>query len=856
MKCRKLYLTLCWLVGCFASFAQFDQLKKDIALTDSLNDVLPREKIFIHYDRQYYLINDTLWLKGYTLSARDLSAADSSRIAYIELIDAEGKSIRKISTHALYGLFYASITLNETDFKQGTYLMRAWTNHMRNYGDSLFFQSKFNIVNPGSKDWEAVTALQAGNIDNNEIKTRLQPSGGATQMDLQFLPEGGNFIVGKRQCLGFKALDVFGKGIDLSGRIENSKKQLITPFNTERNGMGMCWLTPEPNEKYVAILDNGRTYELPTARVSGTLLQVNNNYHADSMEVIVDASPDLYDKDYFFRASAKGISCAYGSVRLRHQPYRRVIAKNAFPSGICRYTLYDNKNLPVNERVVFVWHNDTLQLSVSTHKPVYENRDSVDVLLTTKNEKNEPIQAALSAAVIDTGRVPYKKYVENIISYMMLSSDLRGNIEEPAYYIDEPYSNATEALMLTQGWVQYNRFFTKPAYAYETEFAVTGKVLNILNKPVVNSAMSLFAKDGRYNSFFMEANTDKSGRFVFNNFPPITTDSMSLLIKGLNRKGKSFGIGVEVDLPGFPVYKFKPARVAIPSIVHDTVAMSYIKQENNLHKKEFGKEYLQEVIVTARARVKGSKNLNEDGGSDLVINEKILAQMPKESLLDVLRKELKGFHKGTFPRTMYQTYKVNGDIAVFVIDGYNISQYYEPFNHTISAYVDYLNTYLNYISAEDIAGIEFMSSSKYTSAYETEWSTPHYNATGGKGTFLSSVLLKYVFIEVTTYSGNGAFYKKVPGIYLYKPLAPVVARSFYAPRYNTTDTSSTPDYRATVYWKPDILTDKNGEARFSFYTSDSKSGYLVIVQGADLTGKVGFALLPLYIRREDKTANK
>ncbi len=125
MKRRRLYLTISILVFSISSLAQFDRLKKDIAITDSLNTDFPREKMFIHYDRAWYLINDTIWMKGYILSAKDLTASDSSRIAYIEIIDAAGKSVKRTSTYALSGIFFANITLNQSDFSQGTYLVRA-----------------------------------------------------------------------------------------------------------------------------------------------------------------------------------------------------------------------------------------------------------------------------------------------------------------------------------------------------------------------------------------------------------------------------------------------------------------------------------------------------------------------------------------------------------------------------------------------------------------------------------------------------------------------------------------------------------------------------------------------------------
>ncbi|MBL0358042.1 MAG: hypothetical protein IPP72_14740 [Chitinophagaceae bacterium] len=63
--------------------------------------------------------------------------------------------MKRVVTYCADGIFYSNIKLNESDFKQGTYLLRAYTNYLRNFGDSLFFESRFTIINPGNKEWNS-----------------------------------------------------------------------------------------------------------------------------------------------------------------------------------------------------------------------------------------------------------------------------------------------------------------------------------------------------------------------------------------------------------------------------------------------------------------------------------------------------------------------------------------------------------------------------------------------------------------------------------------------------------------------------------------------------------------------------
>ena len=63
---------------------------------------------------------------------------------------------------------------------------------------------------------------------------------------------------------------------------------------------------------------------------------------------------------------------------------------------------------------------------------------------------------------------------------------------------------------------------------------------------------------------------------------------------------------------------------------------------------------------------------------------------------------------------------------------------------------------------------------------------------------------------------------------------------FYSPRYDTLEVkqSSIPDYRTTVFWKPDIVVPESGEASFEFYAADSPTTYSVVLEGLTTDGKI------------------
>lgn len=870
--------------------AQFDDLQQKLERYDSIAVLDGREKIFIHYDRPQYNLNDTLWLKGYITAGSLNMVNDSSRIAYIEFIDASGELIKRLNAVCDIGLFYSNITLSDQLFSQGLYTIRAYTKRMRNFGDSLFFTSTFKIIDPRAALWKAslnelsfsgnrlfVSAgLKQGSqvpaanskvqvalmfknkalfrrrmvtdadgniyidtllndpryqkdlrleITGKNMQLRIPVPTASERTDLQFLPEGGSFIAGFKQRLGFKAIDVYGNGTDVSGIIKDSRGNIVCPFAAVHKGMGIVWITPQAGETYTAHLENGAIYALPPVQNEGQALQVSYFREIDSIIIKVNVSPRETSNSYFITGGTNGSLYVKGKLQNKKQ-YELKIPADAFPGGIARFTLYNASGMPVNERAVFVWHNDELKMNLTANKDIYVNKDSVMLALSVKKHTGEKTAGSFSIAVIDTSQVGIKPDAENIISYMALSADLKGKVEDPYYYIKNAGSEATDALLLTQGWIRYEISDTSRKYGYEKNFQVSGKVTNILNKPSPNTKVILFGRTGKAGVFFMDTVTNKDGTFTFKQFPLFYTDSVSTLIKAVNKREKSFGIGVDVfgqDYPPVP----EPVLVYDPnSIVFDTLLKKSIDRKALImdQLKRDGR-YLEEVVVTVKARIPGSKNLNEDGGADQTITQAVLEKTPKTDLLTILGRQIPGF-----PVVRGMPFAIGRSPIWIIIDGMDLN-FFEM--NPIDV--------LQYYSAEDVKGIEIMKSIKYGLPYQSKFLPDKVN-------FMDPP----IFIEITTHGGVGPFLKKIPGMYLLKPNAPFVGRRFYSPRYSSPgDETAFPDLRQTVYWNSDVLTNQDGEARVSFYTSETKGGgYLIIVQGSDLKGSFGTLMMPLKLKQD------
>ncbi|SDC72630.1 Plug domain-containing protein, partial [Niabella drilacis] len=853
---------------------------------------------------------DTMWMKGYILAANNNTITDSTGIAYIELINNAGEVVKRTAAPCYWGRFQSSIPLTADNFPQGSYTLRAYTSWMRNFGDSLLYESRFTIINPRADEWNArirevkftgsritltaglttntlapvarkkisvkiraknrnllrlqtqtdgegnlyIDTMLKNNPDNKDLVIEIADkedlkiqvpvkAAGQSAIDLQFLPEGGSFIAGKEQRLGFKALNVYGKGMEAKGVIRDAQGQEVAKFATIHRGMGVVAFTPKNGSHYTAFPENGKPVPLPDPQPSGTLLQVQAAPASDSIRVMIDGTPDLYGRKYYFAATAAGISFARGSVTLSSKPIRLHIAKEMIPSGIARLTLYDSLMRPVNERAIFIWHKDPLQLSLVSDKEIYRKKDSVSLLLTAQTAGKQHLSGSFSIAVIDTSQVNINQQSENILSYMLLSSDLKGTIEDPYYYFQSPLPQAVDALMLTQGWVRYEWQPANFTFDREKEFMITGKATNIFNKPFARTKVTVFGKEGKNGVFLMDTTTNDKGVFTLEHFPYFTNDSISMVIEAFNKKGRAFNIGIELNEPTFPSYTNISTAIAQQNILLDTATAHFVNKQMDIRKliRKNG-DFLDEVVVKTTAAIAGSKNLNKNGGADQVVSEATLDKTPKQTLLDVLYKQVKGFRLSSPPRSTQLLYMINTNIVRFIIDGVDLHFFYnqEGGGGSMNDYQLFVDSYLKYFSAEDIRAIEIMNTSKYNSNYRSMYLTMEEQMNSGPAT------RDFSFVEITTRSGSGPFLKKTPGIYLYKPVAPVLAKQFYSPRYTTPDEKTVvPDLRTTVYWNPEVITDHNGKARVSFYTSESAGNYMIIVQGTNLAGGLGVLYQPL-----------
>ena len=893
----------------FVANSVFSQTDKKTEITALLNTKIPSsQKVYIQMDKPNYTVGDTLWFKSYVLNTNYLNNLLASEILYVEVLDENLNLIKRQLVPQYYGMGLGSIVLSDKNYSAGNYVLRAYTNWMRNFDANYFLERSFAITIPTSNEWlinskmsvqeqgterfvnanlqltdaignkVALKDLEVSLLDGKKVSKKIvmktDVTGGLNfkfplaknlfiqlktvssdnnaynvklpiilkqekNIDIQFLPESGDLINGLTSKVGFKAIGEDGLGVKVSGTIYNNLQQPITKFSAVHLGMGSFYLTPKIGETYTASIKQAdgsqQSYPLPVAKKSGILFSVTNKHLTDSLQITISATADKKGSSYYFIGQSRGIGCYGGLVKVTDSIMPILINKNLFPSGIIKFTLLDEQKLAVCERLVFNTKHDFFDVIIKTDKIEYDKRDSVGLTIAVSDEKGNPVQGGFSLAVTDDGQVNLDTIKnENLLSRILLISELNGYIEEPGYYFPKKMTaeiwDNLDHLLLTQGWISYN-WVTKysktanPIFKHEPFYGINGKVSNVLNKPLSGAKIVLLSKKP---SLLLETVTNANGIFTFNNLKP--ADSAVYFIQARNKNNKSFNVGIKMDEflpPKFNAIKYatKPWFLNVDTATRDILKnrVENFEAQNKLSGKQ-----LKEVVIKGKRIIKDSYNLN-DGESDLTLSEADMNKAGKKTLGEILFQNISGF----MIDERKQAYFIRGDQLVhLVIDGVDVN-FARPREISLK---DYIRNYLDFITAEDIKGIEVMRSPGMIKNYAHQFLHP------------LADFNEHAFIEITTFSGNGAFMNKTPGTYLFKPLNIVYAHKFYSPKYSVKSNITGIDSRSTVYWNPNVVTDKNGIAKVAFYTTDKKGPYTLLFEGSNMNGIIGSAKSKIIVK--------
>jgi hypothetical protein len=439
---------------------------------DSIIDPLQKdqllfEKVFIHTNKPSYFNDDVIWFKAY-VGENSNKPSLKTTLLYVNLLDVNGDLIFSNNVLIHKGVGQGQFELNGIAKTDIVYL-QAYTNYMRNFGEDNYFLQKIKIVN---------------NSSNQKVTFK-------NLYDIQVFPEGGYLLEGAENIIGIKSL-INGRGVEFSGKIIDSKNNIIASFKNEHLGMtksNFFYKTDEEYQMVVKLNDTIVKKKIPKAREKGLIVRLDNSYTEylsldikTNNETLKESQKENYKLLFHQRNQIVDfLEISY----LDSLNFHLEIDKSTFFNGVNTLTVF-NKNQPMSERKFYI-EKSVDESFVQIKKEGVKN-DSMEYKIQVLDNLKNPLNTNLSLSVLSLNTQNFKE-TTNIKSAFLLTPFVKGHIENPANYFNKRNKTRMQQLdllLLTQGWTQYSAkkmtmdLNPRVKYYFEQGFKLSGTTTPLL----------------------------------------------------------------------------------------------------------------------------------------------------------------------------------------------------------------------------------------------------------------------------------------------------------------------------------------------------------------------------------------
>ncbi len=842
--------------------------------------VFPQEKVHLHTDKPYYLSGERIWFRAHVVDAASHEPVFDINCVYAELFDARDSIVSRVKTGSGNDQFSGYIPI-PADIPEGNYTVRAYTGRMQNLDEDYFFLKNIRIGDPmscmiqalpefeftpdkkigadirfsGIRPLTPITpesvniSINNGKPMNVKCENGLAginfnlPSGEKQRVmlldamydkhpyrqyvriplpdddfDVSFYPEGGSALYGRMGRIAFKAMQQDGTEIDITGVVYDRQGEEITQFKTTVNGMGQFMIAPEQGEKYYAVCINSKgqskRFDLPAAKDDGYALSAT--WLKDQLMVEVrQPEAGKTDDTLCLIVHTRGV---VQDIRVLDHPNEPVVfRKDIFPSGVTNLLLLSKNMIPLSERLVFAVNEDQANVTCKTDTNTYTARSPVEYTVNITNEFGEPLQGNISVSVTDDHEVAVDT-TSNILTTLLLTSDLRGNISDPAFYFQKNLWSAhmLDLLMLTQGWRRYDtermvrNDFMRPDSLLEKGYEISGTVKS-KKQPEENVSISMLSLNGDY---FADAVTSSNGRFYLHdgNAP----DSTWFIVQTAPQSDKR-DLELALDKASYPKRVIPIAASGAPD--RDIFA-KYTDKAEQQYVDEHGTRviHLSEVAITAQK--KPVQKSSYYSMADRSVTEDQLDRFPPTSMNELLRR-LPGVTIED-DNVYVARFRDCGPVS-WLVDDFPVESII-MLQASDVAQIDLLMSPINLAALGGLGKCGVIAI--YTRVGKSR------TVTNSKGVVFTRRIPQDSQESASLLKRNALHIKRIMPLGFQKPA------EFYAPKYDTPTQNTKPDLRTTIHWQPSLTTDENGTASFRFYTADVPSTYTVVIEGVTDDGKI------------------
>ena len=791
---RRFLFSLLLLAGFSSGYSQtFDSLLTIQRKAD------PQEKIYVHFDKNYYNPGETIWFKAYLFTG--IEPSEASKNFYAELLDEQGNILSQKTAPVIFSGAAGSFEIDSAFNKRMVYF-RAYTASVLN-GDTSFLYTK---------------AIRILTSKSSPVKNTTAASAAPT---LSFLPEGGDWITGLPSTIAFIATTAQGLPVNIKGTVTDNAGNKLIELNTLHDGMGKFVLTPHEGATYTATwkTEDGKQYTtaLPAAKPEGISFKVTDEEGKKRFTIHCTPQATGALRHLHLVGHVNQYTAFEAAVNLTNKlAATGLLPMESLPSGILQITVFDSSYQPVAERITFV----------NNHNYEFDG----DVFLAQKNlakrgfnalevTVSDTLPSNLSLSITDADLNEGGTMDDNIISRMLLTGDLRGKIVNPYYYF---FSNADSAaihldlVMMTHGWRRYNwanvlaRKTAAPRLKEGNYLSLSGQITGMppgSYAPGLQLVGILQTADSAKN--FVALPVDRNGKVFTEGL--VFYDKAKLFFN-FNKKNVSFDKSMLIVNNGLrPAYtKALPdtaAKAGLPELNMATVAANgKTAKLALLASRQMAKSTMMENI-TVKAKVKTAKDKME---------EKYVSGLFSGDAIgfDLVNDPLSSSYMDIFQY-------LQGKVAGLQINNSGGEPTLSWRGGSPALYLNEMQSDAAMISGTPVSDVAYIKVFRPGSSI----------VSGGGGGVISIYTRKGGDAQPNP-NAKGLTYVQMAG---YSPV-----KQFYSPDYATpSDKDAIDDARTTLYWNPSLYLDKGRRRlRLKFYNNDFTKHFRLVMEGINAEGKV------------------